>query len=373
VRLLMGHAFWCLAENRRNLAEFPPQIPGKTDRKFHNPSMCARWRTHRFRENRMKTSISRGTLSALLFTMSIAAGACVAAVDTTPDDYFHTGAGARYLRRADADLVVQPLRGNVSVLMGSGGNITVLAGKDGKFLVDAGIAKSRDKLRQALDRIGPGPARYVVNTHWHWDHTDGNAWLHEAGATIVAQENTYLHLTRTTHVNAWNWTFDPVPAAARPSVLVGTAKTFDFAGGEVAVENFGGGHTDGDLWVYFKEADVLALGDTFWNGFYPYIDNEDGGSIDGAIKWANLAVERATDRTIVVPGHGPVGSRADLIAFRDMLVTVRANVAALKRQGKSLDEIVAAKPTAAFDATWGHFVFNGAQFTRMVYAGLPAQ
>jgi glyoxylase-like metal-dependent hydrolase (beta-lactamase superfamily II) len=122
--------------------------------------------------------------------------------------------------------------------------------------------------------------------------------------------------------------------------------------------------------VYFKEADVLALGDTFWNGFYPYIDNEDGGSIDGAIKWADKAVARTTDHTIVIPGHGPVGSRTELIAFRDMLVTVRSNVAALKRQGKSLDEIVAAKPTAAFDAVWGNFVFNGAQFTKMVYAGL---
>jgi glyoxylase-like metal-dependent hydrolase (beta-lactamase superfamily II) len=333
---------------------------------------------HRFKENGMTTWISRRsaggngkTLAACALAALLASGMRMASA-VTPDDYFHTGAGARYLRRADADLVVVPLRGNVSVLMGSGGNITVLVGKDGKFLVDAGIAKSQKKLENALDRIGPAPAKYVVNTHWHWDHTDGNAWLHAAGATIVAHDNTYRHLTETTHVNAWNWTFDPVPAGARPTLLVTTAKTFHVDGREVDVENFGDGHTDGDLWVYFKDADVLALGDTFWNGFYPYIDNEDGGSIDGAIKWANKAVERATDRTIVVPGHGPVGGRKELIAFRDMLVTVRANVAALKRQGKSIDEIVAARPTAGFDAAWGNFVFNGAQFTRMVYAGLPA-
>ena len=331
--------------------------------------------------------ISRGsagrncrTLSACVLAAALAssmwmtsAAALAAPAGAPPDDYFHTGAGARYLRRADADLVVVPLRANVSVLMGSGGNVTVLAGKEGKFLVDAGISKSQEKLASALDRLGPAPARYVVNTHWHWDHTDGNAWLHAAGATIVAHDNTYKHLTETTHVNAWNWTFDPVPPGARPTLLVTTTKTFHVDGSEVDVENFGDGHTDGDLWVYFKDADVLALGDTFWNGYYPYIDNEDGGSIDGAIKWANKAVERATDRTIVVPGHGPVGSRKDLVAFRDMLVTVRANVAALKQQGKSLDEIIAAKPTAAFDATWGQFVFNGAQFTRMVYAGLPGK
>lgn len=292
--------------------------------------------------------------------------------DVTPDDYFHTGAGARYLKRADSDLVIEPLRGNLTVIMGSGGNITVLSDKEGKFLVDAGISKSKDKLKAALDKISPAPLRYVVNTHWHWDHTDGNEWLHAAGATIVAQKNTLKHLTETTHVNAWNWTFAPVPKGARPTLIVNNEKIFKFSGTRIEVGNFGHGHTDGDLWVYFEKADVLALGDTFWNGFYPYIDNEDGGSIDGAINWANKAAERTTDHTIVIPGHGAVGTRTQLIEFRDMLVTVRNNVADLKKQGKSLDEIIAAKPTAAFDAKWGNFVFNGVQFTKMVYAGLAA-
>ena len=326
-------------------------------------------------------SISMGAAFVPLSTATIAdpASQTIQSVNATPDDYFHTGAGARYLRRADADIVVQPLRGNITVLMGSGGNITVLSGKEGKFLVDAGISKSKEKLRAALDKIGPAPLKYVVNTHWHWDHTDGNAWMHEAGATIVAHRNTLKHLTETTHVNAWNWTFDPVPESARPTLVIDNKRTFSFAGTTIEVENFGGGHTDGDLWVYFKEADVLALGDTFWNGFYPYIDNEDGGSIDGAINWADEAVARTTDHTIVIPGHGPVGTRTQLIEFRDMLVTVRNNVAALKQQGKSLDEIIAAKPTAAFDAIWGNFVFNGAHsrrwsmpvFERSVNSRLP--
>jgi glyoxylase-like metal-dependent hydrolase (beta-lactamase superfamily II) len=339
----------------------------------------------------MKTSITlprrggqsrvRSVLSALV---SIAAATLLAATaagaagasppdQSAQDDYFHTGAGARYLKRADADLVVQSLRGNITVIAGSGGNITVLSGKEGKFLVDAGISKSQEKLQKALGAIGPAPLAYVVNTHWHWDHTDGNAWMHAAGATVVAHRNTLKHLTDTTHVNAWNWTFDPVPVGARPTLLVDTQKTFTFADSEINVENFGGGHTDGDLWVYFKAADVLALGDTFWNGNYPYIDNEDGGSIDGAIEWANQAVASTTAHTIVVPGHGAVGNRAQLIEFRDMLVTVRDNVAALMRQGKSLDEIIAARPSADFDAKWGQFVFTGDQFTSMVYAGLQSQ
>jgi glyoxylase-like metal-dependent hydrolase (beta-lactamase superfamily II) len=325
-----------------------------------------------------------GVLSTLVMSIVVASNAALVSSaacadpvsqshqsnDATPDDYFHTGAGARYLKRADADIVAQSLRENITVLMGSGGNITVLSGDEGKLLVDAGISKSQEKLRAALDKISPAPLRYVINTHWHWDHTDGNAWLHAAGATIIAQKGTFKHLTETTHVNAWNWTFDPVPEGARPTLLVNNEKTFHFDGTKIEVENFGHGHTDGDLWVYFENADVLALGDTFWNGFFPYIDNEDGGSIDGAIAWANKAVARTTDHTIIIPGHGPVGTRAQLIEFRDMLVTVRRNVADLKKQGKSLDEIIAAKPAAAFDAKWGHFVFNGDQFTKMVYAGL---
>ena len=321
----------------------------------------------------IKSIVSRAALATIMASVMACTAAASPSTETMQDDYFHTGAGSRYLKRADADLVVQSLRGNISVLMGSGGNITVFSGKDGKFLVDAGISKSQGKLQAALNQISAAPLKYVVNTHWHWDHTDGNAWMHTAGATIVAHKNTFKHLTETTHVDAWNWTFDPVPAAARPTLLVDKEKTFTFAETKVNVENFGGGHTDGDLWVYFTAADVLALGDTFWNGIYPYIDNEDGGSIDGAIKWANQAVARTTDHTIVIPGHGAVGTRSQLIEFRDMLVTVRNNVAALKQQGKSLDEILAAKPTAAFDAKWGNFVFNGDQFTRMVYAGLQAE
>ena len=284
--------------------------------------------------------------------------------------YFSTGAGAHYLRRAEGDIVTQTLRGNVSVLMGSGANIVVLSGDHGKFLVDAGISASEAKVRAALNAIGPTPVTYVVNTHWHWDHTDGNGWLHDSGATIIAHPNTLKYLSQATHVDDWNWTMPPLPAGARPTILVDDSTTFIFAGDTIHVDHYGPGHTDGDLSVYFEKADVLTLGDTFWNGNYPFIDNQDGGNINDAIKWADKAIECTTDKTIVVPGHGPVGTRSQLIEFRNMLATVRDNVAALKRQGKSLDEVIAAKPSAAFDEKWGRFVIDPAYFIRLVYAGL---
>ncbi|WP_158900199.1 MBL fold metallo-hydrolase [Burkholderia sp. L27(2015)] len=318
----------------------------------------------------LSTAIATGALLPSVAASADTADPTAQTTGITPNDYFHTGAGARYLVRAKADLDVEPQRGNITVLLGSGGNITVLSGADGKFLVDAGISPSKEKLQVALNKLGPTPLKYVVNTHWHWDHTDGNAWMHAAGAQIIAQKNTLKHLSETTHVDDWNWTFQPVSAGARPTILVDQEKTFDFDGTKIAIEHFGPGHTDGDLWVYFEKADVLAMGDTFWNGYYPFIDNQDGGNINDAIKWTDKAIERTTDRTILVPGHGPVGTRADLIAFRDMLVTVRNNVLSLKQQGKSLDEIIAAKPTAAFDDKWGHFVIGPAHFVALVYAGL---
>jgi len=271
---------------------------------------------------------------------------------------------------AKADVKVETLRGNISVLSGSGGNIIVYNSPQGKFIIDSGIAVSKDKLTAALGKIGPAPLKYLVNTHYHWDHTDGNAWMHAAGATIIGAPMTVTHLSQSTRVDDWNFTFTPQPKAARPSIIVKDSKTMRFGGEEIVMKSFGHGHTDSDLWVYLKHADVLALGDIFWNGYFPFIDNENGGGIGNAINWANKAIDATTDHTIIVPGHGATGNRAELVAWRDMLVGVRDKVATLKKQGKSLDEVVAAKPTAAYDAQYGGFVIDGAFFTKLVYDGL---
>jgi glyoxylase-like metal-dependent hydrolase (beta-lactamase superfamily II) len=271
---------------------------------------------------------------------------------------------------AKADISVQQLRGNISVLMGSGGNIVVFTSPEGKLLVDAGIAVSRPRIQAALDSISQAPLKYVINTHWHWDHTDGNAWMHDLGATIVAQENTLKRLSTTTRVEDWNYTFKPAPIGARPTVLVKTDKTINFNGETVVIKGYGPGHTDTDVSVYFTKADVMSLGDIWWNGYYPFIDYATGGSIDAMIRLTNTYLNSVTDNTIIVPGHGPVGNRAQLIEFRDMLVAIRANVAHLKKQGQSLDDIIAAKPTAAYDAKWGGYVIDPAFFTRLVYAGV---
>lgn len=271
---------------------------------------------------------------------------------------------------ATAKITTHKLRGNVSTLEGSGGNIAVLTGRDGKLLVDAGITASRPALSEALANISSDPVRHLINTHWHFDHTDGNEWLHSIGAEITAHENTRKHLSQTTRVDGWNFTFPPSPEGALPTRLFKKEQKLHLNGNSLVLEYYGPAHTDSDISVYFADTDILHVGDTCWNGDYPFIDYSTGGSINASIRAAEANIARVTDKTIIIPGHGPIADKSNLIEFRDMLVAIREKVSALKKQGLSLAEAVAAKPTAAYDEKWGRFFIDGSTFTSLVYGGL---
>ena len=269
---------------------------------------------------------------------------------------------------ATAKIIVHKLRGNLSVLEGSGGNITVLTGRDGKVLIDAGI--TRPRVEDALASLSDDPVKHLINSHWHFDHTDGNEWLHSIGAEITAHENTRKHLSVSTRVEDWDFTFPPVPVGALPTNLITAEETLHLNGATLALKCYGSAHTDSDISVEFQEDNVISVADSFWNGQYPFIDYGTGGSLGGMIRAAEANVANTDDETIVIPGHGPIGNKSQLIEFQDMLVAIREKVAALKKQGKSLDEAVAAKPTADYDAKWGGFVIDGNFFTRLVYVGV---
>jgi glyoxylase-like metal-dependent hydrolase (beta-lactamase superfamily II) len=271
---------------------------------------------------------------------------------------------------SQAKIEVSSLRRNISVLEGSGGNIAVLTGKDGKLLIDAGFTVSRSRIAPALDSLSADPITRLINTHWHVDHTDGNAWLHAAGAAITAHENTKKHLSTSTRVDEWSYTFPPAPEEALPTTTFHDAHRIRHNETALALKYYGPAHTDSDVSVVFEEADVIHVGDTWWNGFYPFIDYSTGGSIDGMIRASERNLSVVTRKTIIVPGHGPVGNKAGLSEFYDMLVAIRGNVSKLKKQGKSLAETIAAKPTAAYDAKWGQFLMTPAIFTKLVYSGV---
>jgi glyoxylase-like metal-dependent hydrolase (beta-lactamase superfamily II) len=269
-----------------------------------------------------------------------------------------------------AKITVQKLRNNISVLIGSGGNIAVLTGPDGKVLVDAGITASRPRITEALASLGAEPITNLINTHWHFDHTDGNEWLHSEGAKITAHENTRKHLSTTTRVVDWNFTFPPAPKGALPTKVFKSDLKLNFNANPIMLKYYPPAHTDSDIYVEFPDADVIHVGDTLWNGHYPFIDYSTGGSIDGTIRAAEANVAKVSDKTIVIPGHGPVGNKAALIEFRDMLVAIHDKVATLKKQGKTLEEVVAAAPTAPYDTKWGTFVIKSKTFTQLVYQGV---
>jgi len=298
-----------------------------------------------------------------------AAAACLAptALFAQSDDVLVPG-GLK--EAATAKVTVQALRRNISVLLGAGGNIAVLTGPDGKLLVDAEIVTAREKVSAALASINADPIKQLINTHWHFDHTGGNEWLHDAGASILAHENTRKHLLADTRVEGWKYTFPAASASAIPSTVFSDDYSLHANDTTLVLKHYAPAHTDSDISVYFAEADILHVGDTFWNRDYPFIDYSTGGSIDGQIKAAEANLAMTTDKTIVISGHGAVGSKADLVLFRDVLAEIRDKVAALKKQGRSLPEVLAAKPSARYDAEWGNLFMTPSAFLTLVYQGV---
>jgi glyoxylase-like metal-dependent hydrolase (beta-lactamase superfamily II) len=264
-------------------------------------------------------------------------------------------------------VILQKLRNNISMLEGSGGNMAVFTGKEGKLMIDAGIDVSKEKIKKVLTGISQEPVKYLINTHWHFDHASGNEWVHNEGATIMAHANTKKNLAKQIRVEDWRYTFPPSPKGALPTIVFEKEHTLKMNGETIKLNYYGPAHTDSDISVHFQNADVLHVGDTWWNGYYPFIDYNTKGNIDGMLRAANTNVNLATDKTIIIPGHGPVGNKAQLIEYRDMLLEVKNKIGAMKKRGQSLQEVIAGKPTKTYDAKWGNFVINGDFFTSLVY------
>src|ERR1700730_2960973 len=315
-------------------------------------------------------------LSRRGFCLCCVGGAAFAATNgwLTPRQAFAEARGLVSLIKDSAavsPIVTHSLRNNISVFEGSGGNIAVLTGSDGKVLIDAGIGVSRPQITKALAELSAEPVTHLINTHWHFDHADGNEWLHSAGAKIIAHANTRKYLSEIQRVEDWDYNFLPLPSGGIPSEVFASERRLKLNGSSIGLKHYGRAHTDSDISVTFGEADIVHVADTYWNGIYPFIDHSTGGSIDGMIAASDANLAATTDKTIIIPGHGaPVSNRAELKEFRDMLVAIRESVSALKKNGRSGDETVAAMPTTAFDAKWGNFVIDPGFFTRLVYEGV---
>lgn len=259
----------------------------------------------------------------------------------------------------------------VYMLTGNGGNIGVSVGKDGVYVIDDQYAPLTDKILAAIKAITPDPVRFVVNTHWHGDHTGGNENMGKTGALLIAHENVRKRMSTEQFMAAFGRKVEPSPEAALPVVTFTDAVTFHWNGDEIRVRHVAPAHTDGDSIIRFVKADVVHMGDLFTNGSFPFVDTSSGGRVDGFVAAADGVLAVATEKTRIIPGHGPLGTKADLQAFRDVVKTVRDRVAKLKAEGKTREQVLAAKPTADLDAKWAGGFMKGDSFVGFAYDSLP--
>jgi cyclase len=253
------------------------------------------------------------------------------------------------------------------LITGPGGNIALMVGTSGVFLVDDQIAPMTPQLKKAIAAVTPKPVRLVFNTHWHGDHTGGNAVLGGEGAIIVAHENVRKRMSSEQFSAMFNRKVPPSPEPALPVITFSDSLAFHLNGDDIEVVHAEPAHTDGDSIVFFKKANVLHMGDTFMSSGYPFIDLSSGGSVDGIIKAADRGLALAQPSTKIIPGHGPVADREKLKSYRDMVVTIRDRVKKLAAAGKSLAEVQATNPSAEFDAAWGTAFIRGPQLIETIY------
>lgn len=270
----------------------------------------------------------------------------------------------------NVEIGTEKVASGVWMLTGAGGNIGVSAGEDGVFLIDDQYAPLTDKIKAAVAALDDGEIRFVLNTHWHFDHTGGNENLGKSGTLIVAHENVRKRMSTEQFIEALEAKIEPSPKGALPVVTFTDSVTFHLNGETINAYHVPPAHTDGDSIVHFERAGVVHMGDIFFNGMYPFIDVSSGGDVDGVIGAVAGVIEKIDGRVKVIPGHGPLTDRAGLKIYHDMLVIVRANVAELMVKGHSREEIIEAKPSAAYDEAWGGGFRNPAAFVGSVYDSL---
>ena len=254
----------------------------------------------------------------------------------------------------------------------AGGNIAVSFGTDGPVIVDDQFVPMVPKIVAAVRALQDAPIRFVINTHFHFDHTGGNEPMTGAGAVIFAHENVRRRMSVEHFSKLMNRSFPAQPAAALPVVTFAAGVTLHWNGETMRVEHVPASHTDGDVLVWFEKANVVHTGDTFVNGFFPFVDVDSGGTIAGLVRTATHVLGRANDETKIIPGHGPLATRADLTKFRDMLVDVRARIEKGIASGRTLPQFIASKPLADLEAEWGDGFIEPDQMVAIVWMDLSA-
>lgn len=273
---------------------------------------------------------------------------------------------------AKVEVRTEQLAPGLHVLFGGGGNVAVSTGSDGTVLIDDDYPAVTPSIVAAAAKLSPGPVKFLINTHWHGDHAGGNEQLGKGGAVIVAHDNVRTRMGTEQFTKAFNRKVPASPAAALPVVTFTSAATLHLNGDDIRAVHVPAAHTDGDSLVVFTKANVIHMGDNYFSGAYPFVDLSSGGRVAGVVQAADRGLALGNAATRYIPGHGPVTTRRELIAYRAMLIDVIGKVRALVVAGRTADQIVAARPTAAYDAKWGGSFMKPDVFTRIVVESLQS-
>jgi glyoxylase-like metal-dependent hydrolase (beta-lactamase superfamily II) len=314
--------------------------------------------------------MSRSSKSAPAFRIRRGAGAlaALALAAVLPLQAHEDQAGGA--AKEEITIVAEQVSGGVYMLTGRGGNIGLSVGPDGVFMIDDQYAPLTEAILEAIRKLSDQPIRFVLNTHWHGDHTGGNENLGNAGALIVAHDNVRERLRTDQSMPFFGREVPASPAAALPVVTFSDALSFHLNGEDIRALHFPAAHTDGDAVVQFRGSNVVHMGDIYFNGLYPFIDSGSGGSIRGMVAAIDQVLPLMDADTRVIPGHGPLSNRDELAAYRNMLADVADRISALLAEGKDLAAIQAAAPTAAYDADWGGGFINAETWVRMIVEDL---
>lgn len=262
---------------------------------------------------------------------------------------------------------------NIYMLKGAGGNIAISAGTEGVFMIDAQFSPLSEKISTAIKGISDKPVKYLMNTHWHGDHTGGNENFSKKGATIIAHNNVRTRMAKGQIIQAFGRQVPPAPEMSLPHITFDDDITFHLNGEQVYAFHVHNAHTDGDAIVYFMNSNVIHLGDTYFNGNYPFLDVSSGGSIDGMIKSANQVLFLINDDTKIIPGHGPLSNKEELTAYRNMLMEIRDNVKNAMASGMSIEEMKAANLTKDTDEKWGQGFIKPEKIVDIIWTDLSRE
>ena len=303
----------------------------------------------------------------MLLATGVAAGALVA-----PAGAQNTPPQAEVSPAEDAVPVsIQRLRPDLHVLMsGRNGNIGVWHGADGIVVVDDSLAPLAPKVLETIRKIADGPIRFVINTHWHPDHTGGNEVLGAAGGIVVAHDKVRARMSEEQFIELVNMRIPPSPAAALPIVTFDESLTLHLNGDRLDIVHITDAHTDGDAVLWWRAANVVHAGDVYLSGSFPFVDLDSGGTLAGLVAGVEAILARVDDATIVIPGHGPVSNRRELAEYRDMIVTVGRRIREGVEHGRNLDEVLASRPTAEYDARYGQGFMTPTRLVGILYRDL---